>query len=381
MERTTTRRLGATIRMAVLILFAGGLGNASYGEWSDGKPIMSGDEELIRYDLDLLGGVKLHAMVTAEPGADDSFAVRAVHLVPNADLGVRHWLYYAQEACRWNARTGAWANLAIGGRMPLSIPVTSWAADEASEPLVPNGLDMQLLGVPSAAALLALFDGDRTTRASIFPVPQRLNEETGFCAPVAAEGDTEVVGNVVLTAAVDNGSRAVDLTRAAESLHETVALDVFAGRLAAAAMIDVQGVGIGEVTFEQTPSGVLIGVAVQGLAPGAHGIHLHSVGACEPDFKASKGHINPDGAAHGLRHPDGPDNGDLPLLHVDVDGTAHAEFYTTRVSLSAGSVGNAPGLFDSDGSAVDIHALPDDHLTQPIGGAGGRVGCGVIEPI
>ena len=37
-----------------------------------------------------------------------------------------------------------------------------------------------------------------------------------------------------------------------------------------------------------------------------------------------------------------------------------------------------PVLLDEDGSAVIIHDLPDDHPTQPIGGAGGRIGCAII---
>ena len=36
-------------------------------------------------------------------------------------------------------------------------------------------------------------------------------------------------------------------------------------------------------------------------------------------------------------------------------------------------------LLDEDGSAIIIHAQEDDHLTQPIGGAGARVACGVIQ--
>ena len=34
----------------------------------------------------------------------------------------------------------------------------------------------------------------------------------------------------------------------------------------------------------------------------------------------------------------------------------------------------APG-----GRALVIHASPDDHVTQPIGGAGARIACGVIR--
>ncbi len=145
---------------------------------------------------------------------------------------------------------------------------------------------------------------------------------------------------------------------------------------AGADILNTEGSVVGKATFEQTPSGVLLFVDVAGLPPGAHGIHLHGTGACTPDFKAAKGHVNPDAAQHGLRNPDGPDSGDLPNLYVAADGSAKAEFFTTRVSVAEGDM---PALLDEDGSAVVIHDQPDDHLTQPIGGAGGRIGCGIIK--
>ena len=154
------------------------------------------------------------------------------------------------------------------------------------------------------------------------------------------------------------------------------ALSPAAGERAGADLVDTGGARIGTATFEQTPGGVLVYVEVSGLPPGAHGIHLHAAGACTPDFKAATGHINPGKAKHGLRHPEGPDNGDLPNLFVAADGSARAEFFTTRVSVEGG---DQPPLLDADGSAVIIHERPDDHLTQPIGGAGGRIACGVIE--
>ena len=159
---------------------------------------------------------------------------------------------------------------------------------------------------------------------------------------------------------------------AAALLAPVVALADRAG----ADLIDTAGEVIGTVEFEQTPTGVLIDVTAAGLPPGPHGIHLHAVGSCGPDFTAAGGHVNPDGKAHGLRHPDGPDNGDLPNLYVAADGTARAEFFTTLVSVAGG--GALPALLDEDGSAVIVHEHPDDHLTQPIGGAGGRIACGVI---
>ncbi len=144
---------------------------------------------------------------------------------------------------------------------------------------------------------------------------------------------------------------------------------------ATAKILNTDSKEIGNATFEQTKIGVLITVEVTGLSPGPHGIHLHSVGTCEPDFKASKGHINPDGVEHGLRNPAGPDNGDLPNIFAAADGKAQAEIFTTLVSLSGGKA----ALLDQDGSALIIHANRDDHMAQPIGGAGDRVACGVIK--
>lgn len=151
------------------------------------------------------------------------------------------------------------------------------------------------------------------------------------------------------------------------------------GRQATATMIAADGSEIGNATFQQGTTGVLITVEVSGLAPGAHGIHLHAAGACTPDLRAAGGHLNPDEGVHGLlngdRTADGQDNGDLPNLYAAADGSAQAEFFTTLVTIAGGTM---PELLDGDGSTLVIHENPDDHTTQPIGGAGGRVACGVI---
>lgn len=365
---------------ATLAVLAAGASGAT-GSWTAGKPVATDEGDLMRYELDLLGGASLYVIL-----ADTTLAPRAVHLVTRSELrsSNRHWLHYTQETCRWDTRAKAWTDLVVGDRVQVAIPSTSWAADdtdETAEPGAPSALDVQLLEVASAPELITLFDADRETRAAILPAPQMVSDETGFCAPPAAGGDNGMVGRVTLVAQMDEGHRVLDLTAAAETLYDSIAMDAIVGSRAVAAMVDVDGMALGDVTFEQTPSGVLIGVALDDLEPGARGIHLHRLGSCTPDFKAASGHINPRGMAHGLRHPDGPDNGDLPLLHVASDGNASAEFYTTRVSLSADGLARVPGLLDGDGSAVIIHAEPDDHLTQPIGGAGSRIACGVIRAI
>ena len=138
-----------------------------------------------------------------------------------------------------------------------------------------------------------------------------------------------------------------------------------------AEMRNVEGDPIGTVVMQQGSGGFLVTVMVEGIEPGPHGFHIHSVGTCMPDFGASAGHINVDNRQHGLLNPDGPDNGDLPNIYAAADGTVQAELFTTLVDPDL--------LMDDDGSAIVIHENRDDHSTQPIGGAGGRIACGVLN--
>ena len=138
-----------------------------------------------------------------------------------------------------------------------------------------------------------------------------------------------------------------------------------------AQMQNAAGDSIGTVVMQEGSTGFLMTVMLDGLEPGPHGIHIHAIGSCSPDFGASGGHINVDNKQHGLLNPDGPDNGDLPNIYAAADGTVQAELFTTRAGPDM--------LMDDDGSAIVVHENRDDHITQPIGGAGGRVACGVLS--
>lgn len=121
-------------------------------------------------------------------------------------------------------------------------------------------------------------------------------------------------------------------------------------------------------------------VTASGLPAGEHGIHLHETGDCSAgDFTSAGGHIGKGKAQHGLENAEGPEAGDLRNLTVAADGTARQSF-NTRVLLH-GDAGNRPKLLDADGSAIIIHEAPDDQTTQPIGGAGARIACAVVESV
>ncbi len=135
------------------------------------------------------------------------------------------------------------------------------------------------------------------------------------------------------------------------------------------------GAEIGRASFAPAPQGVLIRVLVPagGLSPGWHGAHLHMVGDCSDPakFDHAGGYIQKNATYHGLLYEHGPESGDLPSISVAGDGSASAELFTGLITMSE--------LQDADGSALIIHVQPDDHVGQPIGNAGDRVGCAVIK--
>jgi Cu-Zn family superoxide dismutase len=167
--------------------------------------------------------------------------------------------------------------------------------------------------------------------------------------------------------------------------HSTIVLAVWAialPALAEPAALTVQikgpmGQAMGAATLTEAPGGLLIRIEVSGLTPGWHGLHFHEKGDCgAADFKSAGAHTHDAApAVHGLLNPAANETGDLPNLFAGADGSAKAEVFTTRVSLSRSGAG---ALLDGDGSALVIHAAPDDHLSQPIGGAGARVACAAI---
>lgn len=149
---------------------------------------------------------------------------------------------------------------------------------------------------------------------------------------------------------------------------------------ASAQTVDVVGANkekIGTIDAKGGPHGIVVTVVLNkgAITPGAHGIHIHEHGDCSDEgFKNSKGHVNPSDTEHGFLNPKGPHPSDLPNIWAHEDGSVLAEIFVPGMSLEG-----EKALYDADGSAIVIHAKPDDHLTQPIGGAGARVGCALFK--
>src|SRR5688500_11365220 len=149
---------------------------------------------------------------------------------------------------------------------------------------------------------------------------------------------------------------------------------------ATAALMDAQGKAVGSATLTGSAAGgARLQVTLNGFttaAAGEHGIHIHAVGMCEaPAFTTAGGHFNPGGKKHGLNSPEGHHAGDMPNLNLSADGSASYGTTVMDITLDAGATNS---IFDADGSAIVIHAGPDDMLTDPAGNSGARIACGVL---
>jgi Cu-Zn family superoxide dismutase len=145
-------------------------------------------------------------------------------------------------------------------------------------------------------------------------------------------------------------------------------------RLASATLRQGNGLPAGQAVLTAAGDKLTLTLALVGLPQGSKGMHLHMVGRCDaPDFTSAGGHLNPAGRKHGIENPAGSHLGDLPNIVISANGTAtaSAQLSGTRAELEA-------SLFDTDGTAIVVHAGPDDYKTDPSGNSGARIACGVL---
>ena len=119
--------------------------------------------------------------------------------------------------------------------------------------------------------------------------------------------------------------------------------------------------------------GVQIVGAIYNLPPNSlHGFHVHEHGDCSsPDGASAGGHFNPSDVDHGHPADHRAHAGDLGNIRSDAQGVARIDLIKPHVSLAAGET-------TFIGHSFIVHERADDLQTQPTGGAGDRIGCGVI---
>lgn len=129
----------------------------------------------------------------------------------------------------------------------------------------------------------------------------------------------------------------------------------------------------GEVSLTQYSDYVLVQASVRGLKPDAeHGFHIHAKPDCSGDGTKSGDHFNPDGHAHG--HPNGSQRHAGAMINLKADAYGEARF-TQKVDQIRLDVGK----YSVVGMPVIVHARADDYSSQPLGNAGPRIACGLID--
>ena len=141
------------------------------------------------------------------------------------------------------------------------------------------------------------------------------------------------------------------------------------------AITGADGASLGSVALAEDAAGLTMNVTASGMPAGVHGIHLHEKGLCEgPKFASAGAHWNPGMKKHGRDNPAGAHFGDLANLDVAANGTASVSIPLQGAMMASGAM----MLADADGTALVVHAKPDDYKTDPSGDSGDRIACAVV---
>jgi superoxide dismutase, Cu-Zn family len=182
---------------------------------------------------------------------------------------------------------------------------------------------------------------------------------------------------LLLALAVAGCGERADRTTTDELATDTAAPTAVTPLMAVARLQPLGGSNVqGTLNFVEEGDQLRVSGQITGLTGDQHAWHIHEVGDCSaPDGMSAGGHFAPEGsphgapdAAHGERHA-----GDFGNLQVGTDGTADVQ-YTDHVARLSGPTSIV-------GRSVIVHEGVDDFTTQPTGDAGGRLACGIVEPL
>ncbi|XP_060797266.1 copper chaperone for superoxide dismutase-like [Neoarius graeffei] len=143
---------------------------------------------------------------------------------------------------------------------------------------------------------------------------------------------------------------------------------------AAVAMLSGVGPVQGVVRFLQlSEDRCLIDGTIDGLEPGAHGLHVHELGDLTRDCMSCGEHYNPFGKQHGGPQDTERHVGDLGNVQVGADGRA-----TFRLEDSQLKVWDVIGRSLVVDSGEDDLGRGNHPLSRQTGNSGKRLACGII---
>lgn len=128
------------------------------------------------------------------------------------------------------------------------------------------------------------------------------------------------------------------------------------------------GTARGTIEFGAAGAGPLtLNVMLMGLEAGAHGIHVHA----GTDCAAPGEHFDPASAQHGPPTAEGAarHRGDLGNVMADASGVVQETLQDSVLASDQSYIGKV----------IVVHSRPDDLMSQPSGGSGDPIACGVIE--
>ena len=140
--------------------------------------------------------------------------------------------------------------------------------------------------------------------------------------------------------------------------------------------VDGNNTEVGQMFLRPVDGGVQVYGKLMNLAPGKTvALHIHETGSCANMGKAAGAHFNPDNFPHS--NPDDMNGhaGDLPNLTADAQGVATINYVNKQISAAPA------GKYSVNRLAFIVHSNADDYTSQPSGGSGDRVACGVIGAV
>ena len=185
------------------------------------------------------------------------------------------------------------------------------------------------------------------------------------------------------TGTVDRSNPPTPVDPKDSAVADSAPAQVFKAYAAIASTTLAGAVANGRATFTEQNGGVTVVVDMTAAAPVStmHGIHIHQNASCADNDSGTGGaivnagaagpHWNPTDAGHGFPTAAVHHVGDMGNIAIGADGKGTLTLLSKEWTVQ-------PGPKSVVGHALVFHIRNDDGMSQPVGDAGTRPGCGVI---